>query len=260
MDFDLKSIFFLHGGKIIEDNDYKLTIQKKFPNSDIEKKIINILVYKYDKDSSSEQIANNNGINILFILDSNQIYKKKATWDTVIKNICDEYIEKNNLNRKLIIFRYNDETIDLTKKFIDIANQHDKDCGGITINVYTGHSIKVKFYYKIYRDEIDCNLEDNVKDIFKNYTRKKFLHINNLDFYYKENPIQLNSNQTFKQLIHIDYENSSSTISILKKLETIFNEEIGIKIKVIEKRKKFVISNKPIFYSHPKSYCKNKKK
>ena len=264
MGFDLKSIFFLYNGAKIEDNDYDLKIQEKIANYDEEKKIITILVYKIliykiDKNINSEQKINKNEINVLFILDSNHYYKQKSTWDTIIKTICDEYIKTKNLNRKLITFKYNDVKIDLNKRFIDIVNVHDKDCRGMTINVYTGHPLKVKFYYKKYKDVIDCILEDKVKDIVKIYIGTKSLNIHNIEFYYKEKIIQQNQNQTFKQLININNDNSS-TMSNLKENEPISNEKTEINIKVEDKTNKFIIPIKPRFYPRPRSYCENKKK
>ena len=107
-----------------------------------------------------------NEINVLFILDSREICEMKSSWETVIEKVYNEYVKKN-LNRNSLLFKYSDEKIDLNKKFKDIANEHDKRCLGIAIMVYTGNPLKINFIYQNKPSQINCFIEDKIKDIFK---------------------------------------------------------------------------------------------
>ena len=165
-----------------------------------------------------------NEINVLFILDSREICEMKSSWETVIEKVCNEFVKKKKLNRNSLLFKYSDEKIDLNKKFIDIANEDDKNCSGLSIMVYTGNPLKINFIYQNKPYQINCFIEDKIKDIFQDFA-SKHSDIKNLNFYYEKKLIPSDSNSIFKQIINKHSDNS--TIINLEPNESISSIDIN---------------------------------
>ena len=153
---DLKSIYFLYKGSIIDNSKFKLKL------NEILKEANNIiLVYTLESNMIQQHDNNNrNGINIIFILNSDEIDKVKASWEDVIKNECIKYVHDKGLDFNSLAFKYGEKTIDLNKKLSEIANPYDKRCSGITIAVYKCHPLKIKFSYNNIFENQKCFIED----------------------------------------------------------------------------------------------------
>ena len=223
---DFNSLIFLYNGNKIDD--LTKPFKKILNNLDnIENKMI-ILVYKIDV------IIYGNNVNINFILNSNEHTQKKVSRFEKMEKICRDYAREKLLEFNSLLFKYGGKKIDLNKEFDDIANSYDKKCLGLTIEVYIRNQLKVNFLYKNKKPyTIICFKEDNISDIFDKYISNNSLNKNNINFYYGNNPIKIELQQTFNQLI-TSFEDKSSFETLVNVTDRPFKKnknEINIKVK-----------------------------
>ena len=242
---DFGSLIFLYDGQRIED--VTKPIQKIIRNSDYNENQIIVLCYKIDIDTNIYADT----VKINFILNSNALTQRKESRHEKLEKICRDYARAQSLKFDSLLFKYGGKEIDLNKDFDGIANPYDKQCLGMTIEVYYRNELKVNFLYKNKQSyTIKCFKEDKVSNIINDYISKNSLGNNNLIFYYGNNPIKIQSNQTFIQLI-TDTEDRRSFDTLIVgtdiPLEKTKNE-INIKVKDQEPipernvKKKIIIS------------------
>ena len=218
---DLNSIVFLYNGKKIERQEYKKTLNDIIHIFDREINKMYILVLEPDREENEISQQNNNGnennnkINLKFILNSENTYQIEVSSENKLKEICIEYTQKNNLIFNSLSFQYGGKKIDLNKKFSEIISDFDKRCRGMHILVYSGNPLKIEFSYKRRKLALDCLKEDKIIDVFNIYSKMISKKTKDLNFYYGNNinPIQLNSDYTFNQLINNNESNSLDTLN-----------------------------------------------
>ena len=204
MQIELSSLFFLYGGKRIEN--IKDSIFLLMTEEDKKRKEIEILAYNINKSLILEQ-SQQNYINIIFSFstvskDNILINIKKIRRGEILKNICQKYASENRFNFNSLIFKYEENEMDLNKKFDDIANLYDKNCLGMTIFVHKKNSLDIKFVNKnLSTYQIECNKDDKIKDICKVFASANSLDINKLSFNYGIIPIDLDE-ATLNDLIN----------------------------------------------------------
>lgn len=122
----------LYNGTILKAEDLKKTFSQKMNNDDIERKNMNILIYKNNPTIRQE----NDIINIILIIDSKDSIIIKGQKKEIIKDIIKKNSSKiGDINK--MIFKYGNNEIQLDQKFEDIANKRDKLLSGITLLAYT---------------------------------------------------------------------------------------------------------------------------
>ena len=223
---DFGSLIFLYDGQRIED--VTKPIQKIIRNSDYNENQIIVLCYKI------ETIIYGDTVKINFILNSNALTQRKESRHEKLEKICRDYARAKSLKFDSLLFKYGGKEIDLSKDFDGIANPYDKQCLGMTIEVYYRNELKVNFLYKNKQSyTIKCFKEDKVSNIINDYISKNSLDNNNLIFYYGNNPIKIQSNQTFIQLI-TDTEDRRSFDTLIVRTDNFLEKkknEINIKVK-----------------------------
>jgi len=246
---------FLYEGKTIKD--YSQTFAQIITPLDNKAKEMNILVYNLRRSLIDQQ----NYINIIFLLNSEDFYSTKASRFSILKNICNEYASKKGLNIKSLIFKYRDKEIDLNLKFDDFASDYDKNCLGITLLVYNKNPLKVKFHFMNEQPyTIDCYKEDKIEDIFNDYALKHSLDINNLSFKYDITPDEIDPQQTFNQLIN-SYDKSSDTRLLTNATNNYLNQTLSEntnEIDILVQEKTF--QNEPQTLTQTQSHCSKCKK
>ena len=126
------SFLILYNGAILKSEDLKRTFLQKMNKNDIERKNMNILIYK--RNPTVRQ--NNDIINIILIIDSKDSIIIKGQKNEIIKDIIKKNSAKiGDINN--MIFKYGNNEIQLDQKFEDIANARDKLLSGITLLAYT---------------------------------------------------------------------------------------------------------------------------
>ena len=115
------SFLILYNGAILKSEDLKRTFLQKMNKNDIERKNMNILIYK--RNPTVRQ--NNDIINIILIIDSKDSIIIKGQKNEIIKDIIKKNSAKiGDINN--MIFKYGNNEIQLDQKFEDIANARDK--------------------------------------------------------------------------------------------------------------------------------------
>ena len=229
MNTEFASLLFLNSGKKMEN--LKQKILYLMSEQDIKLKEMTILVYKINKSMIQGQSLTSNYINIIFRLQSVTkilIIIKKIKREEALKKACIEFASENRYNFKSLIFKYEGKEIDVNKKFDDFANKNDKNCFGMTLLVCRKNSLIINFFYKNNpRYTIECNKDDKIKNVFKDYATENKLNLNNLSFQVGIIPIPLD-NKTFNQL-DINYD-PSTKMNLDKITKDSFNNEDSIDI------------------------------
>ena len=185
------SVYYLYSGNTLGGDNYNKTLYQIMSNQDKREKTMNILVY----DNDFCEIDNQNEININIIFE-NEPETIREQRDKPLKEIFRAFAMKKGLNLNSLTFKYGDKRIiNLDKKFDDIANKLDKKCLGMTISAYSIENmtpVRINFTYnKISKDSIDCYMEDKIRDIFNEYCSRNKLNINNILFFHKNNPVNI---------------------------------------------------------------------
>ena len=192
---DISSLVILYCGKNLSNEDFKLPFSRIISKQDKNTKLMNILIIK----QPNTTIINQNNIIIKLKINSTNSISLQGTKEETIKDIILKNSAKIDVDLNYSSFTYNNNEIDINKKFNDIANDNDKIKGIIIINLDT-NSLKVYFVNeRNERIKIDCVKKDKIKNICIQYCQQ--ININLKDLTFKYGMIPVNLEETFEQLI-----------------------------------------------------------
>ena len=247
----LNSIYFLYDGKNVTDDDYKKPIKEIMHKVDQKRKEMTILSYPLDDSNNPSQPNNDDEINLMLVVDSEneKVIKIKGKKSQAINVNLSEAIKDiddiNNLN-----FNYGVNEIDINKKFEEIANEHDKKGRCMTLKV-NYKKIKVNFKNKSgnLMKSYSCLGKNKLKDLCNKYAQD----INGADynnsgliFTYNNQPINFENDldQLIKDNNNANDNNLNQTNIENNNINN--NREINIEVSqnkchCIKKNKKLII-------------------
>ena len=127
------SFIILYSGTLFNKEDLQKTFLQKMSKDDIERKNMNILIYRKSPTIHQE----NDVINIILIINSKDSIIIKGKKQELIKDIIQRNSAKIGQDINNMIFKYGNDEIQLDQKFDDFANNRDKIFSGITLLAYT---------------------------------------------------------------------------------------------------------------------------
>ena len=218
MRINLENLIFLYSGKQIED--YKIPLSSLINKIDKERNEMNILVYDIDT-------PDKNTINIIFLYESENIVKKTCKKKDKVRDICMTFAQEIGIDFTTIIFMYGGMELNLDRTFIELANEYDKSCNGMTILAYKKTKpLIVNFLYKNKSDKIKCSKNDKLYNICIFYALKNKLQFEKLFFYYQKS--RINWFQTFNDLLIENNTNINETQ--MENIKNLNDDEIEITV------------------------------
>ena len=244
----LNSLYFLYGGKLVTDDDYKKPIKEIMNKLDQERKEITILSYLLN-DSNNPSQPDNDEINIMLVVDSEKTIKIKGKKSQAINLNLSEAIKDiddiNNLN-----FNYGVNEIDINKKFEEIANEHDKKGRCMTLKV-NYKKIKVNFKNKSgnLMKSYSCLGKNKLKDLCNKYAQDiNGADYNNSGLIFTYNNQPINFENDLDQLIkeHNNANDNNLNQTNIENNNINNNREINIEVSqnkchCFKKNKKLII-------------------
>ena len=249
---ELRSLYFLYGGTQIAKNNLDKSIYDIMNSQDKLERKMSILVYPIDIDISFRP-KNLEEISIIFILESNKTKIIKADRDKLMRDIFKDFARNEGLDFNSLMFKYGDKKIEFNEKlkFDNIANSLDKKCLGMTILVYHRTPLTINFIFNNnFKYIMNCFLEDKIREIINKYCIQNNLDINNLLFYYQNNPLNLDNN--FLDLNINEPDPNDNDILNINSQE---KETKNLEIKVFTKYKQTPINNNPNNFHNAKNKC-----
>lgn len=142
---NLNSIFFLYGGKQIDNNCEETIINVASPN-DKKRNEMMILVYQCRDEEEIISIMSNftniqSEAHIIFSYDNKEIIKIPCNKNEKMRNICTRFANKIHLNLDSLILTYSGQQFSYEMTFNQIANKYDQICNGMTILAYKNNNI-----------------------------------------------------------------------------------------------------------------------
>ena len=222
---NINSLAFVCGGRQLRDEDFKKPLGQIMNFANKEEKSISILVLNMEE--SEDNITNKDNIFIVIIDYYQKHFKLRGKKGESIKNI----IQREKPQFIKLAFNYNNNIIDINKKFEDIANQKDKEDKLIILTI---NYIKINFINDKIGNKKMLFLPDiKLVDACKKYCNDNNLNFNDLIFDLDEREIDFNDT-TNNNNITI-YETMHNLINHLNNNNSMFNDnrinEINIKVK-----------------------------
>ena len=177
------SPFVLYNGESISGKELKTPLSEIIKPHDKEEKKMILLLYENTEIDTNIK----NAINIVLLIESVKKFELKGIKEETLKNIIRDS-SAIKLDLKWCIFKYKENTIDINKKFDDIANDEDKKKLKLILTVNYTIPLIVNFVDKNNKNLsiIECKLNDWV-DI---YFTKNYLDKEDYDLYFENKKLE----------------------------------------------------------------------
>ena len=189
----IDSLFFLHSGNVITNENINQSIIKIMNTQDKNDSKITILAYKNNMDTDDSEQK----IRIILVSETNETVNIIGNKDRPLKEILKSFVKEKGLDFNKMIFKYEDKEIDINKNYDDIANSEEKKYSRLILYYYVRSPkspITINFIHKKFSKYVECFLEDKIRDIVNKYCSENQMNINNLVFKHGNIPINLDNN------------------------------------------------------------------
>ena len=189
----IDSLFFLHSGNVITNENINQSIIKIMNTQDKNDSKITILAYKNNMDTDDSEQK----IRIILVSETNETVNIIGNKDRPLKEILKSFVKEKGLDFNKMIFKYEDKEIDINKNYDDFANSEEKKYSRLILYYYVRSPkspITINFIHKKFSKYEECFLEDKIRDIVNKYCSENQMNINNLVFKHGNIPINLDNN------------------------------------------------------------------
>ena len=181
------SLFFLYGGNILTSENINQSIFEIMSRQDKSDSKITILAFKNNMETEEE-------IRIIMISESNETEYIIENKDKSLKEIFKSFAKKKGLDFDSLIFKYEDQKIDINKNYDDIANSSDKKYSRLIIYYYNRKPVTIHFIHRKFSKYKECFMENKIRDITTEYCLENNMNIKNLIFKHRNNTVDLDKN------------------------------------------------------------------
>ena len=181
------SLFFLYGGNILTSENINQSIFEIMSRQDKSDSKITILAFKNNMETEEE-------IRIIMISESNETEYIIENKDKSLKEIFKSFAKKKGLDFDSLIFKYEDQKIDINKNYDDIANSSDKKYSRLIIYYYNRMPVTIHFIHRKFSKYKGCFMENKIRDITTEYCLENNMNIKNLIFKHRNNTVDLDKN------------------------------------------------------------------
>ena len=181
------SLFFLYGGNILTSENINQSIFEIMSRQDKSDSKITILAFKNNMETEEK-------IRIIMISESNETEYIIENKDKSLKEIFKSFAKKKGLDFDSLIFKYEDQKIDINKNYDDIANSSDKKYSRLIIYYYNRKPVTIHFIHRKFSKYKECFMENKIRDITTEYCLENNMNIKNLIFKHRNNTVDLDKN------------------------------------------------------------------
>jgi hypothetical protein len=118
----IDSLFFLHSGNVITNENINQSIIKIMNTQDKNDSKITILAYKNNMDTDDSEQK----IRIILVSETNETVNIIGNKDRPLKEILKSFVKEKGLDFNKMIFKYEDKEIDINKNYDDCKFRRKK--------------------------------------------------------------------------------------------------------------------------------------
>ena len=148
INIDKSNLYFLYNGLLIGKEQYKKKLINIMNKDDQDSNTLVILAYQHTE-QENENVPKSENITIFLIKVTKEVLTLKGKRTETFKDIFER--NKNLIGCDLNNLEYsyrNYKSLDINKKFDDIAEKEDQNLNGLTINISYKNFVYVKFINK----------------------------------------------------------------------------------------------------------------